>query len=159
MITPRTDWTITVATFGGLGQKLPAPGTIGSLLGIGWYFVAFYPLNNILGQILLAAFTIALAVKITEHAAEHLHTKDPSAIILDEIVAMPIIFIGLTPFLTTQPLLTLGAGFIVFRILDILKPFGLKRLQVLPGGLGIVLDDVVAALLTVFILLAIFLIV
>ena len=70
MPTSKTDWTVTVATFGGLGQKLPAPGTFGTLLGIGWYFAAFYPLDNLLGQILLAAITITLAVKVTEHAAE-----------------------------------------------------------------------------------------
>jgi phosphatidylglycerophosphatase A len=73
--------------------------------------------------------------------------KDPGEVILDEFVAMPLCFIGwraLPGPLPVWAVFLVGLG--LFRLFDILKPFGIRRLQSLPAGWGVVIDDLVAAL-------------
>ena len=91
-----------------------------------------------------------LACQICTQGEIILQKKDPSCIILDEMVAMPFCFIGLQEkAMALFPVWWyMLAGFVLFRIFDIFKPFGIKKLQELPGGLGVVIDDVVAALAT-----------
>ena len=85
---------------------------------------------------------IALAIWISGAAAKTLQRRDPGCIVIDEIAGMVVTFIGLPFTLTTAVL-----GFILFRLLDILKPFPIRTLdQRLSGGLGIVADDVVAGI-------------
>lgn len=121
--------------------KIPfAPGTFGSLIGL--------PLCFLLAGIHLAAAIIAalliigLAIWIANAAAKTLKRKDPGCIVIDEIAGMVVTLIGL-PFNLT----TVVTGFILFRILDILKPFPIRILDKrVSGGLGIVADDVVAGI-------------
>lgn len=117
-----------------------APGTFGSLIGL--------PLCFLLAGIHLAAAIIAalliigLAIWIANVAAKTLKRKDPGCIVIDEIAGMVVTLIGL-PFNLT----TVVTGFILFRILDILKPFPIRILDKrVSGGLGIVADDVVAGI-------------
>lgn len=117
-----------------------APGTFGSLIGL--------PLCFLLAGIHLAAAIIAalliigLAIWIANAAAKTLKRKDPGCIVIDEIAGMVVTLIGL-PFNLT----TVVTGFILFRILDILKPFPIRILDKrVSGGLGIVADDVVAGI-------------
>ena len=118
-----------------------APGTFGSLIGL--------PLCFLLAGIQLpaamtaAVLIIGLAVWIAGTAEKALGHKDPGCIVIDEIAGMVVTLIGL-PFNFT----TVVTGFILFRILDILKPFPIRVLDKrLSGGLGIVADDVVAGAL------------
>jgi phosphatidylglycerophosphatase A len=68
-------------------------------------------------------------------------------VILDEFVAIPLVFLGWPVLLQAMPAwAVLAAGFGLFRFFDIVKPLGIKRLQALPGGWGVVIDDTVAAL-------------
>jgi len=121
--------------------KIPlAPGTFGSLIGL--------PLCFLLAEIQLSAaiiavlLIIALAIWISNVAERTLERKDPGCIVIDEIAGMVVTLIGLPFNLTTAAI-----GFILFRILDILKPFPIRILDKrLPGGLGIVADDVVAGI-------------
>ena len=121
--------------------KIPlAPGTFGSLIGL--------PLCFLLAKIQLSAaiiavlLIVALAIWISNVAERTLERKDPGCIVIDEIAGMVVTLIGLPFTLTTAVL-----GFILFRILDILKPFPIRILDKrLPGGLGIVADDVVAGI-------------
>ena len=121
--------------------KIPlAPGTFGSLIGL--------PLCFLLAEIQLSAaiiavlLIIALAIWISNVAERTLERKDPGCIVIDEIAGMAVTLIGLPFNLTTAAI-----GFILFRILDILKPFPIRILDKrLPGGLGIVADDVVAGM-------------
>jgi phosphatidylglycerophosphatase A len=117
-----------------------APGTFGSLIGL--------PLCFLLADIKLTAAIIAtvlfigLAIWIAGTAAKALARKDPGSIVIDEMAGMVVTFIGLPLNLATAVI-----GFILFRILDILKPFPIKILDKrLSGGLGIVADDVVAGI-------------
>ncbi len=68
---------------------------------------------------------------------------DPGAVVLDEIVALPIVFLG-APAITWQVLV---AGYLLFRLFDITKPGLVREIENLPGGWGIVADDVAAAAL------------
>ena len=89
------------------------------------------------------------AVAICGEAEERLQKKDPGEVILDEFVAMPLCFLGWPTLIAGAPVPAWAvglAGFALFRVFDILKPFGIARLQSLRAGLGVVVDDLAAAL-------------
>jgi phosphatidylglycerophosphatase A len=91
-----------------------------------------------LALIVLVGLTLG-AIKISTIAAEILHAKDPQIIVADEIVGFMI-----ANFLAPLRWAPLLLGFLLFRIFDIAKVYPAARLEKLPGGLGIVLDDVLA---------------
>lgn len=141
---------LTCATLGPIGRKLRAPGTWGSVAGLLYFTVFFLPWGTLqLGHVLLvlmfSAIGCYLAVGLCGEAEFRLGRRDPGEVILDEFVAMPLCFIGWQTF-RLHPAIVLLAGFALFRLFDILKPFGIRRLQDLPAGWGVVMDDVVAAL-------------
>jgi phosphatidylglycerophosphatase A len=88
-----------------------------------------------------------VAVALCGEAEIRLGKGDPGEVILDEFVAMPLCFLGWPALVAVMPTwAALVAGFAVFRLFDIAKPFGISRLQRLPGGWGVVIDDLAAAL-------------
>lgn len=129
-----------LATGFSVGNIPLAPGTLGTLLGIPICFgLAELGLVGSLASI--AAF-VFLAVWISGRAARVIGKKDAPAIVIDEVTGMMVTLAGLplTP-------LNLAAGFAVFRALDVIKPFPARRIDSkMPGGWGVVLDDVVAGL-------------
>lgn len=138
---------VEVATLGPLGRKLPAPGTWGSLAGLLYFTVFFFPLNTA-WLLVGSAVGLYVAVGLCGEAAYRMRRRDPGEVVLDEVVAMPLCFLGWRE-LAAQGWPNWGifvAGFALFRLFDILKPFGIRRLQDLPGGWGIVVDDAAAAL-------------
>ncbi len=142
-------WIIGLATVGRLGLKMKAPGTWGSAAGIIFYAVCFYILPWVLSLFLLLPLCYFTAA-ICDEAELRMGKQDPGEVILDEFVAMPFCFLGLNQI---QPAWTyLLVGFVLFRILDIAKPFPISRLQKLPGGWGVLADDIAAALVTCLIL-------
>ncbi|MEY3001187.1 MAG: hypothetical protein RL648_1401 [Verrucomicrobiota bacterium] len=140
---------VMASTLGQLGYWGRAPGTNGSVVGILLYTVFFFQLNWV-GQLALLALLVGLAVIICGEAERRLQKRDPGEVILDEVVAIPLCFIGLEPLMgqTGQVWLYMLAGFALFRLFDILKPLGINRLQDAPGGWGVVLDDLGAAVAT-----------
>lgn len=141
-----TSLIVGVATLGPLGQKLPAPGTWGSLAGL-LYFELFFARLGFAGALLGSAVAAYLAVGFCGEAEVRLRKQDPGAVILDEVVAMPLCFLGWGALTRTWPVwAVLLGGFVWFRFFDIVKPLGIARLQRLPGGWGVVADDLVAAL-------------
>ena len=137
---------VAIATLGPLGMRLPAPGTWGSLAGLVYFSACFTHLGP-LSYLLLCALGLYLAVAFCGEAESRMRRRDPGEVILDEVVAMPLCFLdwhALTPVM--QPWVALLTGFALFRFFDILKPLGIKRLQSLPDGWGVVVDDVAAAL-------------
>lgn len=141
-----TRLVIGCATLGPLGRRLPAPGTWGSLAGL-LYFALFFHRAGA-GAILVATLIGGyLAVALCGEAELRLRKTDPGEVILDEFVAMPLCFLGWRVLpVTLPPWAVLLAGFALFRLFDIWKPLGIRRLQALPGGWGVVADDLVAAL-------------
>jgi len=123
-----------------VGNIPPAPGTLGSLIGLALCFLLAG--IQLPPAIILAVLFIGFAVWIAHAAEKTLKKKDPGCIVIDEVAGMVVTLIGLPFNLTTAVI-----GFIIFRILDILKPFPIRTLDKrLPGGIGIVADDVVAGI-------------
>lgn len=141
-----TPFVLACATLGPLGRRLPAPGTWGSLAGLLYFAVAFYHAS--IGAVLIASLIGAyLAVGFCGEAEVRLRKKDPGEVVLDEVIVMPLCFLGWRTLLgVAPPWVLLLAGFALFRLFDIAKPLGIARLQTLPGGWGVVADDVAAAL-------------
>lgn len=128
-----------IATVGYIGYSPVWPGTVGSAAGL----LAFYAVRAT-GSIVveLGAIVVLFAVGIwagTE-AEHHFGGEDPGPVVLDEVVGM-LITLALLPVSFAGAL----AGFVVFRILDVIKPWPAGRFERLPGGLGVMADDGMAA--------------
>ena len=127
-----------LATGGYLGYMPIAPGTFGSLPGL---LICLGISKVTLGYaIFLILVLIGAAIGIAQQAEKMIGGKDPNAIVIDEMAGMAVTLLGIpvTPF-------SLILGFFVFRGFDILKPFPARLFeQKIPGGAGIVLDDVMA---------------
>ena len=138
----NNKWIQQVATGFGAGLSPVMPGTIGTLWGspLAWA-VAQIPSVGL--QIAVCIALTLLAVPICAAAEKLLGKgKDPGCIVADEYLTLPIVYLGL-PF-TPWVLLS---GFVLHRIFDITKPPPIRQLQSLRGGVGIVIDDLAAALL------------
>ena len=142
---------VQVATLGPLG-RLKAPGTWGSAAGLLWWALVVRLAHAKGGphEFIFDALVVLMAIFLCGVAAAFIGKKDPSEVILDEFAAMPLVYLfnpmgnAMREGTKTGFLLIL-LGFLLFRLFDITKPFGIKALEKLPGGLGIVLDDVMAA--------------
>ncbi len=143
------DFFTKLSTLGCCGYCPFMPGTIGALLGTIFAYLIFIFFRQQVVYI-LSLLLILLAILSCGIAEKRIGGKDPSCIILDEFVAMPICF--LANFSKCQSIWIFFGGFVIFRIFDILKPFSLKKLERINGGLGIVLDDIGAAIYTNIIL-------
>jgi phosphatidylglycerophosphatase A len=127
-----------IAIAGGLGYVPIAPGTVASLvtaLAVWW----LRPTDTAL--LVATAVVAAIGIWAAGREEERLGTKDPRAIVIDEVAGMLLACCGHP---RTLPWV-LGL-FLLFRIFDVLKPLGVDRLQALPGGLGVVADDLLAGL-------------
>jgi len=137
-------WATLVATFFGTGRLRPGPGTWGSLAGALIWFAAGRALPAAFNTPVLAALiAIAMAAGIpaADRVARASGVEDPQFVVIDEVLGQWIAFL-FAP-LTWKTLL---AGFILFRGFDIVKPPPIRQLEKLPGGVGIVLDDVAAGI-------------
>jgi phosphatidylglycerophosphatase A len=138
-----------IATVGGLGRLAPAaPGTLASVLTLllAWGLVAVH------GQLLVLVASIATtAVGFwgAELYARERKARDPSECVVDE-VAGQFVACAFVP----RTLLTYALAFLFFRLFDIIKPWPISAAERLPGGLGIMADDVIAGLFAGVIALA-----
>ena len=129
-----------VATGFFIGRIPVASGTFGSLIGLPLCFL-LSRLNFLQSASVILIF-ILFAIGIASAAEKILKQKDPGQIVIDEIAGLMVALAGL-PF----NLKTVFAGFIVFRVFDILKPFPIRILDTsVKGGSGVVLDDVLAGI-------------
>lgn len=129
-----------LATGAGLGYLPLAPGTAGSLLGAALCLpLLFLPELVYLGATVVLT---AIAVWAAGGMAVELGEADPAPVVIDEIVGMLWAAIALPPHLYD-----VTAVFLLFRVFDVVKPAPISWLERLPGGLGIVADDVAAGLL------------
>jgi phosphatidylglycerophosphatase A len=127
-----------LATCGYVGYVPVAPGTAGSLVGL----ALFYLLRPFGPWVELAAIAVTFAggVWAGSVAERHWQRTDPGPVVIDEVLGMLITLCWL-------PVTVLGAvvGFLVFRVLDVVKPWPAARFEALPGGLGVMADDAMAA--------------
>lgn len=140
-----------IATGAGSGYVPVAPGTAGALVGLALYAFGLGALDGPLYVLTLVA-AIALAVWASAGAVPIFGRKDPSQVTIDEVVGMltTLAFLPATAVVVAGPVAIesgLLAGFVLFRLFDILKPFPIRWIErALPGGYGIVLDDVAAGI-------------
>jgi phosphatidylglycerophosphatase A len=136
-----------LASGGGVGFLPFVPGTLGTLIAI--------PLSLALNRLAAIETTTAVlallglvwvAIGLADRTALILGKKDPSIVVIDEIAGF-----ALANFLT-EGMTGLFVAFVLFRFFDIAKVFPAARLETLPGGAGIVLDDIMAGLYTFLIL-------
>lgn len=137
-------WATLIATFLGIGRMRPGPGTWGSAATVLLWAVSARELNpayRTLTVIALAILVTLLGIPAATRVARASATKDPQFVVIDEVAGQLIALIAV-------PLAwkTFLAGFILFRVFDILKPPPVRQLERLPEGTGIVLDDVAAGI-------------
>jgi len=138
----------TIATVGGIGYLPFVPGTAGSAVGLGiaWILCAS-PLQQIIGCLVV----IGLALWSAGPTARAMGQTDPRSIVIDEVAGM---MVAVATLPVGGPLYL--AGFLIFRFLDVAKPPPIRQLERLPGSWGILLDDLLAGLMTNLILRALF---
>ena len=126
-----------IGTFGGLGYLRPAPGTWGSLAGalVWWFLVP--PIPGI--QLMLVVIAAGLGIWAGGYLERATMVTDPSIVVIDEVAGMWLALLG-----CGHVIWQFAVGFILFRLLDILKPGPIARAQSLPGGWGVVCDDLLA---------------
>ncbi len=130
----------TIATVGGLGYFPIASGTLGSAVGVGLLWILS---GGSMQQVIGTLAAIGLGFWSAGPVARAMKDPDPRPIIIDEVAGMMLALV----FLPVRWPIYL-AGFLLFRLLDIVKPGPIRRLERLPGSWGIMLDDLLAGLLT-----------
>lgn len=139
-------WThpaVILATGLWLGRAKFMPGTVGALAGLPLAF-GVSRLPGMFWQVGAVAVLAMLAVPVCTRAVKHWHgKKDPGAIVLDEIVSLPIAFLFFDRGSLGSPSIWI-AGFLLHRVFDISKPPPVRQLERLPQGAGIVADDLAA---------------
>lgn len=126
-----------LATGLGSGYSPIVPGTAGSAMGL----LLFWPLASlpVAWQAAACGLVFLLGVAAAAHVARVSGIEDPGIVVADEIVGMwiTLLWVPLTP-------LAITAGFVLFRVMDVWKPWPARQLEHLPGGWGIMADDVMA---------------
>jgi phosphatidylglycerophosphatase A len=143
----KTRWAWLTATFFGAGLLKPGPGTYGSIAALLlWYGAAhlFHPSTPALaiGTTVAAVIATLIGIPASTIVARESGRKDPSHVVIDEVAGQLIALIALP----ATPGFAILALFL-FRFFDIAKPWPIRRLERLPEGTGIMLDDVAAGLL------------
>ncbi|MAE75960.1 MAG: phosphatidylglycerophosphatase A [Planctomycetes bacterium] len=140
---------VAVLTFCGLGLAPVAPGTFGTLGGVllAIPIVLIPGVPGWLGLLAAAALAVALGVALGGFAERHFDCKDPGQVVIDEVAGY-LVTVAAWDLAFGRPLTFAGhcAAFLLFRAADILKPPPGRWLEQLPGGWGVMLDDVVLAL-------------
>ncbi|HMF56259.1 MAG TPA: phosphatidylglycerophosphatase A [Pyrinomonadaceae bacterium] len=168
------DYLALIFSTWGVGLIPFAPGTWGSLVGVGLYLLLRFLLLRAIISLphfsasqtqtlnttvnLCAAFAVSfLGVWAATRAEKFFRRKDPGAVVVDEVAGQLVTFLVI-PLSRDLNIWIIAAGFLLFRAFDIWKPYPARRLESLESGLGIMADDIVAgaysaAVLSVIILI------
>jgi phosphatidylglycerophosphatase A len=131
-----------LATFFGVGYFPVAPGTLTSAIIVLLYKFFLHRLDWPIYLLLFFVF-FALGVYVSDVTSRMMKKEDPRTVVIDEAAGQYIALFLLNPSWTMCV-----ASFFLFRFFDILKPFPIRRFETFPGGLGIMLDDIAAAIFT-----------
>lgn len=143
----RTAWAWLVATFFGAGWLKPGPGTYGSVAAVLLWWGAAHLWHS--GGAALAVGTLVAAIGATvvgipaaTIVAREAGREDPGFVVIDEVAGQWIALIAMRPDWKHA-----AVGLVLFRVFDIWKPWPVRRLEELPEGTGIMLDDIAAGVL------------
>lgn len=125
---------------GYLGCSPFAPGTVGTLGGVAIAWALTFTDNYLAWSAVAAVVVYLIGRSLGDWAEKYAGEKDPGIFVLDEVVGYLITVAWIGP----PSYLTLAVGFFVFRFFDVFKPGPARRMEKIPGGDGILLDDVVA---------------
>jgi phosphatidylglycerophosphatase A len=150
IVKTRSDWAaVAIATAGGVGFAPKAPGTAGSVVGLLIYLLIewlgggrYYP------HAIIFLFIVGIWAS---SRVENLWGHDSSRIVIDEVVGQMITF-GIAAGRYQLSAFHIILGFGLFRLFDIVKPFPIRYLERLRGGLGVVADDVAAGIYALVVL-------
>ena len=143
----KTRWAWMVGTWFGAGLLKPGPGTYGSVTALLLWAgaaLAFHPswMELGVGTAIAAAAATAVGIPTATIVAREAGREDPGFVVVDEVAGQWIALIGMRPDWRHAAL-----ALVLFRLFDIAKPWPVRRLEDLPGGAGIMLDDVAAGAL------------
>ncbi|MCC7185431.1 MAG: phosphatidylglycerophosphatase A [Acidobacteria bacterium] len=128
---------VAIGTVAGVGYLPIAPGTWGSAVAVILYLVTrqwAWP-----AQLALLLVVTVVGIWASDVTAKALNREDPGPVVIDEVAGQLV-----TLFMTGAGLYGAIIGFFVFRIFDIIKPWPARQLEDLPGGVGIMADDLMA---------------
>ena len=126
------------ATFFGIGYFPVAPGSAATAVGV---VLAFFLYGNLWAYAAVTLVLLIIGVPMSGRVEKALKQKDPGIVVLDEVVGILVALAGLP---MTWPIVV--CVFFLFRAFDMFKIYPINRLEALPGGFGIMLDDVMAGL-------------
>ncbi len=139
----------------GLGCLPVAPGTWGSLPpAIVFALMCYLELPVVSITVVMAVFVLAgsfVCVRFSNELVAQLGKKDPGQIVADEFAGQAMTFLIL-PAISSGIVVTAIAGFLFFRVFDIIKPWPIKKLEKLPDGWGILCDDLLAGIYAMIVL-------
>jgi phosphatidylglycerophosphatase A len=142
----KTLWAWAIGTFFGAGLLKPGPGTYGSIAAVLLWFGAAHllhpaPIALAIGTAIGALAATLIGIPAATIVARESGREDPGHVVIDEVAGQLIALIAI-PADWRHAVISL----LLFRIFDILKPPPIRQLERLPGGTGIMLDDVAAGL-------------
>jgi phosphatidylglycerophosphatase A len=149
--TRKTKWAWVLATFFGAGLLKPGPGTYGSIAALGLWYAAAHafhpaPLALAIATALAAIAATLIGIPAATIVARESGREDPGHVVIDEVAGQLIALIVMRPDWQHAVI-----ALILFRIFDIWKPWPIRRLEALPEGTGIMLDDVAAGVLALIV--------
>ena len=127
-----------VATCAYVGYAPVAPGTFGSAIGLA-VFSAVRQQGSTTVEAVAIVVVAAVGMWSATEAEHHFGRIDPGPVVIDEVIGM-LVTLAFVPVNITGAIV----AFLVFRLLDVVKPWPARRLEHLPGGFGVVLDDMMA---------------
>jgi phosphatidylglycerophosphatase A len=143
-----TRLAVAIATFFGCGFAPKAPGTVGSLTGLAIAIVLpFWGLGRP-ALFLMTVIVLPISIWAATVTARTLGRKDPGEVVVDEVLGQWVALLGAAQWNWKTYL----AAFILFRLFDIWKPQPVRVAEALPGGTGIIADDIVAGIYAALIL-------
>jgi len=147
----KTAWAWLVGTFFGTGLMKPGPGTYGSAAAALLWWAAAHMWHASAGALAVATLIAALGATLigipaATIVAREAGLEDPGFVVIDEVAGQWIALIAMRPDWKHAAL-----GLVLFRVFDIWKPWPVRRLEELPEGTGIMLDDVAAGVLALIV--------
>ncbi len=147
----KTRWAWALATFFGAGYLRPGPGTYGSVAAILLWYAATHlfhpgPLTLALSTAIAALAITLIGIPASTLVARESGRKDPGFVVIDEVAGQLVALILMRPDWKHAAL-----ALLLFRLFDIFKPWPIRKLEALPEGTGIMLDDIAAGLFALLI--------